>query len=649
MRESYAFLIIVAVVTIAGITTITAPANDIGNVGGKASLPPLSTKQTSSSTGITTEATPTDALQASGCLFTDPECQDNPTDGCDVRNKDFILTADYNFPTGIAICNNNRVVDCQGHTLTGTGLNTGIESINFDSITVRNCIVTNYQDDIRVRDGKGPTITGNTITNAGFNGLAIITIQDGIISNNKFVRAKVLATQVYDTLIQDSTITDSGGPESFGSAIDLRYSDGNTLTKNTIDNNPGNGILLDHSHNNRILSNTITNNGKMPDSPIELEGSGIDFEEDVTNTSIQGNTISRNNNGITLDTGQFNTITGNTIANNLFNGITLEGYISISNADSNTITNNQINNNGENGILLFGGLKNTIQNNQINNNGKAGINISRAFGSQTPDNNILTLNTIDRNGIYGIFLSDAGSEAVNTNEVCFNGVSDFQLKNSGGNTGGQNKCDKADGWNDASKTGCTSPCIQANTTGCGDPTANCSTTCSAGYTCIGYTPGGCGGNCSKPLAVNWAYYTATCQPSNTILIQWGTTMEQDTLGFNVQWSQQKTGTYNPASPFIYATGSGSNYQWPDTNNDGSPTTPKSGIYNWYKVQEITANGPGDETTPFTTERICDEPIYCGGIAGTRCPEGYTCVCPPDKTGTTTTDQQCICQQGLGSY
>ncbi|MEK6963524.1 MAG: DUF4215 domain-containing protein [Nanoarchaeota archaeon] len=112
-------------------------------------------------------------------------------------------------------------------------------------------------------------------------------------------------------------------------------------------------------------------------------------------------------------------------------------------------------------------------------------------------------------------------------------------------------------------------------------------------------------NCTKDLtlSVNWAYYKSTCG-TNNILIEWSTTMEQDTVGFNVLWSDNKNGQYITVSPFIYATGSGSNYQWTDTNTDASPITPKKGIYNWYKVQEISTTGQGDETTPFTTDHIC---------------------------------------------
>ena len=46
----------------------------------------------------------------------------------------------------------------------------------------------------------------------------------------------------------------------------------------------------------------------------------------------------------------------------------------------------------------------------------------------------------------------------NENEVCFNSVSDFNLSNSLGNSGIDNKCDKPDGWNDENTQGCVSRC-----------------------------------------------------------------------------------------------------------------------------------------------------------------------------------------------
>lgn len=148
-------------------------------------------------------------------------------------------------------------------------------------------------------------------------------------------------------------------------------------------------------------------------------------------------------------------------------------------------------------------------------------------------------------------------------------------------------------------------------------------------------------NCikDKPLAVNWAYYNANCGNPNTINVYWGTTLEVDTLGFYVNRAPAKIGPWNQLPGFIWATGSGSNYQYPDNS-------PLASIYNWYKVQELTFNGPGDTTEPFTTERICDQPIYCGGITGQHCPEGYTCICPRPTPGTT--DQTCTCQTRLGT-
>ncbi len=183
-----------------------------------------------------------------------------------------------------------------------------------------------------------------------------------------------------------------------------------------------------------------------------------------------------------------------------------------------------------------------------------------------------------------------------------------------------------------------------NGQGTGGPANNGYEQCDDGNT----VPGDGCTNCKNDtsLSVNWAYYKATCQTKNSILTEWSTTMEQDTIGFNVLWSDNKNGQYITVSPFIYATGSGSNYQWTDTNTDASPITPKKGIYNWYKVRELSTNGPGDETAPFTTERICDQPIYCGGIANISCPTGYRCICPRPTPGTS--DPQCICQEGIGT-
>src|SRR3989344_292796 len=106
------------------------------------------------------------------------------------------------------------------------------------------------------------------------------------------------------------------------------------------------------------------------------------------------------------------------------------------------------------------------------------------------------------------------------------------------------------------------------------------------------------------LAVHWDYYKATCQEKNNILIEWSTLEENNTLGFIVQWANNASGPFVDVSPAIRSKGPYYPYQWLDTAIDASPFSPQSGIYNWYRIRELTLDGPGDTSEPFTTPDIC---------------------------------------------
>ncbi|HLD05390.1 MAG TPA: hypothetical protein VJG90_06740 [Candidatus Nanoarchaeia archaeon] len=213
---------------------------------------------------------------------------------------------------------------------------------------------------------------------------------------------------------------------------------------------------------------------------------------------------------------------------------------------------------------------------------------------------------------------------------------------------GYESCD--DG-NMNSLDGCTTNCLIHNnstnsTQGCGTA-ANCSVTCPPSWSCVGSTQNGCGGKCIPPLSVHWDYYKATCKAKDKILIEWRTTDEKDTFGFIVQWANNQLGPFTDASPGIPAMGPYNPYQWLDTTTDVSPFSPQNGILNWYNIRELCASPPPfcSQTGSFTTQEICQdetpETPKCGGIAGLQCPEGYQCVCPEPKEGTS--DELCTCE------
>ena len=131
------------------------------------------------------------------------------------------------------------------------------------------------------------------------------------------------------------------------------------------------------------------------------------------------------------------TISGNTMEGN---GLRTGGEaISFSNSSDNQITGNTLDNNGA-GIILFDSSdNNTITDNLVTSNERDGIKIS-----SSSDSNTLISNK---------FCSNGWSWATTA------GYSDIRVIGGSGNTGDNNFCDSAVGYNDTGTTGCTFSCL----------------------------------------------------------------------------------------------------------------------------------------------------------------------------------------------
>ena len=184
----------------------------------------------------------------------------------------------------------------------------------------------------------------------------------------------------------------------------LSYSENNTLSGNTANNNTYSGIFLLESNNNLIWGNTVNYNLDMVGMHIYLSNNNTISGNTVNNNNGEGmllersnkNNISENNatnnkkSGIYLLGSNNNTLSGNTANNNTDSGIFLH-Y-----SDNNTLSGNTANNNTDSGII-FGGVYNTLSGNTANNNKRSGILVFS-------NNNTLSGNTANDNTYSGIIL-----------------------------------------------------------------------------------------------------------------------------------------------------------------------------------------------------------------------------------------------------
>ena len=254
-----------------------------------------------------------------------------PTSCGDIITTNTVLTTDINANGSCLITGaNNIIIDCNGHSMTGNGTGYGIDLIGYPNVTVKNCIISNFNKGMFVSSSNFDTILNNTIHNS----------QDGLY---------------------------------------LTSSSNNTLANNTIHSNLAYGIYLyDHSSNNTVINNTVFNNTQF----------GIQLYSSSQYNNIISNTVYNNSfEGILLWSAQYNVLSNNSVFNNSRDGIRL------SSTYYNQLYNNTAYNNSRYGISFSDGTNNLLINNLVANNSNHGIHIYSYSTNNNITNNLIVNNS----------------------------------------------------------------------------------------------------------------------------------------------------------------------------------------------------------------------------------------------------------------
>lgn len=251
-------------------------------------------------------------------------------------------------------------LDCDNNPLFSTQSVTGIFS-NQDDTTIKNC---------NVSMGVATEGYGIEITNA-----ANAAIQNNIL-NSQY--AGVYFNNVTNSTIQNNTI--NYNPSR---GIWILASSNNTIQNNNISAGLQYGVML-HMSNNTIIQNNTINSNIWYGILIEASASVPNGYNTIQNNQIQ---FSRYN--------MYVKTSFNTIKENLINASTFSHGLYIYNATNNTITDNTITNNVLSGLRLRHASNNTITDNTIKNNNQYGLEFSgNSYGNTITNNNICT-NTLD--------------------------------------------------------------------------------------------------------------------------------------------------------------------------------------------------------------------------------------------------------------
>jgi len=260
----------------------------------------------------------------------------------------------------------------------------------------------------------GNMVVGNSVRENDY-GILLISSSNNTIRGNKVTNSQNggidLKSSSYNFIEDNNVAHNLRG-------IGLQNSDHNTLTDNNASNSitmMGSGIELSQSQNN------ILRNNSMVGSAINFICSGADLyynDVDVSNL-VDGRLIYvlRNVSGAIIDSSSNagtvccfdceNVTIKDSLLDNNFCGIFLY------NTNGSTVENNSASENEE-GISIIGGCDNLIESNYVNNNLFDGIKL------ESSDDNAIIGNEIVNNGLDGIILSDSDNNTVTRNNASNN-------------------------------------------------------------------------------------------------------------------------------------------------------------------------------------------------------------------------------------
>jgi parallel beta-helix repeat protein len=190
----------------------------------------------------------------------------------DTVTRSTTLDRDLGVCTGIGLrVLKNVVLDCAGHTITGSDRPGAWYGIHLDRATgaeVRNCRVTKFRRGIRLRAGSANVLAGNELFGNRY-GIDVA----GASRNNR-----LLDNWVHDNRDEGVHLgTGADGNEIAGNEISyskrenlyLLSSDGNTIRENVLHHSGHAALYLKHGTGNRVVGNEVR------DRPIQVRGDSV--------------------------------------------------------------------------------------------------------------------------------------------------------------------------------------------------------------------------------------------------------------------------------------------------------------------------------------------------------------------------------------
>ena len=171
---------------------------------------------------------------------------------------DTTLTEDHNGT--IEINADNVILDCDGHNVTGIGSGNGIEVFNRSGATVRNCHVSGFEKGIHANNLQNSVLTGNTVTDNTDVGIVVFLSDVNTISDNTLTNNGADGLGVYSSSSFTVTGNTISGHSDFG--VKIRLTGGSVFTDNHVSGNGSAGIFTD-GIGNTFTGNEVHRNGEF--------------------------------------------------------------------------------------------------------------------------------------------------------------------------------------------------------------------------------------------------------------------------------------------------------------------------------------------------------------------------------------------------
>lgn len=264
---------------------------------------------------------------------------------CPIAFGTYYVNATSSSTGYITIVQSNTVFDCNGATIRGNGTGYGIDSDLKNNITIKNCIINNYDRGMWIRRGNGAYVFNNTLNYSISSAIRITNFNNSFIYLNHVYNTSLVAGiielqgniingSVYDNVIDKgyygirffdnvtngkafrNNITNSVSTGIYVWDSDLDIINGTNVSDNYVLNSGRNGISL-NGYNGYVYNNIVEN----------YNHEGIDFHCDearttTNNFNVYNNLIFQSDNywsmgewGISLLNIQNSNIYNNTIRN----------------------------------------------------------------------------------------------------------------------------------------------------------------------------------------------------------------------------------------------------------------------------------------------------------------------------------------------